>query len=127
MNNMAMGMLMAVGAVTAATTDLPERLAGAFEEIMETTRQVCTAGDLHSISVMLDAKYVLDRKLPAEEEFGSWMQETFKENNVKDLAADHWGSRYIYKLSADGRSYRLISAGNDGRFGTDDDMTKSGP
>jgi general secretion pathway protein G len=127
MNNIALAMLVLIGSVSAVYTDLPEQMKRFYDDGIEATQQVCTAGDLRSMSVMLDANYVLDRRLPSEEEFKSWLTVTFKENNVKDLAEDHWGNRYIYAVSEDGRSYRLRSAGPDGIAETADDMIKSGP
>ena len=35
---------------------------------------------------------------------------------------DGWGRPYDYRLEQNGRSFRLTSAGRDGRFGTDDDL-----
>jgi general secretion pathway protein G len=74
---------------------------------------------------MLDAKVLMDRHLVGEEEFAGWLKETFKENNVKDLAEDHWGRRYHYTVT--GRRYELRSFGPDGVAGSEDDMTVSGP
>lgn len=127
MNNIFLGLLVLIGTVAAVTTDLPEEMISIFDESLAATQLVITAGDLHSMSVMLDAKYIMDRRLPSEAEFESWLNTAFKENNVKDLAVDHWGNRYIYTCSKDKRSYRLRSAGPDGIPGSGDDMVKSGP
>lgn len=127
MNNITMGVLMLIGSATAVYTDMPEEIMKIFDDSIEAAMQVCTAGDLHSMSVILDANYIMDRKLPAENEFKSWLNDAFKENNVKDLADDHWGNPYVYKRSQTGRSYMLVSAGTDGLLGTDDDMIKTGP
>lgn len=127
MNNITLGMLAFIGTVTAVATDVPQELMKIFDDSIEAAVQVCTAGDLHSMSVMLDAKFIMDRRLPKEEEFEQWLQETFKENNVKSMVNDHWGNPYVYQVSKKGNRYRLVSAGSDGLLGTDDDMTKIGP
>lgn len=120
-------MLLLAASAAAWSTDLPEQTRKIFADSVEATQQVVTAGDLHSLSVMLDAGYLMDRRLPSEAEFDSWLAQTFKENNVKDLALDHWGNRYLYTVSENGRRYQLRSAGPDGVAGTGDDMVKSGP
>ena len=73
-----------------------------------------TAGDMHSMSAMLDAAYIMDRRLPSEQGFESWLSTTFKENDIKDLALDYWGRPYIYRVLKKNRRYRLISTGPDG-------------
>lgn len=128
MNNFALGMVLAlIGGASAIYADVPGQMKKIFDESVMAAQQVCSAGDLHSMSVMLDAKYLMDRRLPPEQEFEAWLKETFKENNVKELALDQWGNPYIYTVSGQGRSYRLRSAGPDGIPETGDDMVKSGP
>ncbi len=120
-------MLLAAGSVGAVATDLPQEMIKIFDDSVAATQQVCTAGDLHSMSVMLDAKYVMERRLPASAEFERWLRKTFKENDIKDLACDQWGNRYIYTVSASGKRYQIRSVGPDGEAGTEDDMSISGP
>ncbi len=128
MNTFTLGMLIAlIGSAVAVYVGLPEQMQALFDDSVEAAHQVGTAGDLRSISVMLDATYVLDRRLPSEQEFPAWLRETFKETNVKELAGDHWGNPYVYARSGNGRSYRLHSLGPDGIMGTGDDMVRSGP
>ena len=127
MNNITVGMLLLIGSVAAVYSDLPEQMKKIFDDSVAAAQLVSTAGDLHSISVMLDAKYIMDRRLPSEKEFESWLADTFKENNIKGLAEDHWGNRYIYTVSEKERTYQLRSMGPDGIAGTGDDMTKSDP
>lgn len=127
MNNITVGLLMLIGTVSAAYTDLPKQLEEIFTKAVSETQLVVTAGDMKSLSTMLDATYIMDRYLPSEEEFQRWVNQSFKENNVKSLMDDHWGNPYIYKLKAKGRKYILISTGPDGRPGTSDDLTISGP
>ncbi len=40
-----------------------------------------------------------------------------------DWLTDGWGRPYEYRLEGGGRSFRLSSAGRDGRFGTSDDLS----
>ena len=127
MNNITLGLLLTISTVAVATSDIPEQMKRMFEDSVAAARQVSTAGDLHSMSVMLDAAYVMDRRLPSERDFNTWLTNTFKENNVKSLSHDHWGNPYIYTCAKSGRSYELRSAGPDGLTGTDDDMVKCGP
>lgn len=126
MNATVVGMLAVIAGVSAVALDVPEQLKGIYEESVAAAQQVSTAGDLKSISVMLDAGYVMDRRLPSEEEFADWLTSTFKENNVKDLARDHWGNGYVYTLT-DGRRYEVRSPGPDGILDNGDDLSVSGP
>ncbi len=127
MNHLVVSIMVLLASAAALYADLPQQMRRIFDDSLSAAQQVSTAGDLHSMSVMLDAAYIMNRRLPSEEAFGQWLQDTFKENHVKDLAEDHWGNRYLYKVSKDGRRYVLRSVGPDGVAETDDDMTKSGP
>lgn len=127
MNNIMIVLLGMIGTATAVYTDVPSQMARILDETLDATQQVCTAGDMHSITTMLGAGYIMDKRLPDEEDFVSWLGDTFQENNVKNLAADHWGTLYLYRVSDRGRSYQLISAGSDRIHGTADDLVKSGP
>jgi len=53
------------------------------DESVMSAQQVCTVGDMHTMSVMLDAHYIMDRYIPSEAKFGEWLDERFKENNLK--------------------------------------------
>ncbi len=127
MNNITLAILALISTSTAVYVDLPGQMKDVFTESIEAAQQVCTAGDLKSMSVMLDAGWVMDRRLPEEKDFKAWMAETFKENNVKELSEDHWGNAYVYAVSDDRRSYVIRSNGPDGEFDTEDDMAVSGP
>lgn len=126
MNAAAVGMLTLVASVSAVYMDVPEQLKGIYEESVAEAQRVSTAGDLKSIAVMLDAGFIMDRRLPAEEDFADWLESTFKENNVKELAEDHWGHPYVYTLK-NGRHYEVRSGGPDGLQGNEDDLSISGP
>jgi general secretion pathway protein G len=127
MNNITMGILALMGTASAVYTDVPDSMKSIFDDSIKAAQQVSTAGDLHSMSVMLDAKYVMDRDLPSKKEFAVWMEDTFKENNVKSLSEDHWGNEYLYTVDDRQRNYQLRSAGPDGILNNDDDMVKTGP
>lgn len=127
MNNMVVGMVIAMGSAGALYADLPEKVKSMYEESVNAAQQVSTAGDLHTMSVLLDAVWIMDRALPTEEEFPAWLNDHLKENNVKELDEDHWGNPYIYVSLDNGRGYQLRSVGPDGVEGTDDDMVKTGP
>ena len=109
-----------------AFTDAPEHIRAIIDESVRTGRQLATAGDLRSMSTMLDAHLLKHGRYPASDQFERWMAVTFKENHLKDLAVDHWSRPYQYE-STGGRRYTLRSLGEDGMAGTDDDMTITGP
>lgn len=125
MNLSTVGMLAALSAASAVALDAPEQVRVLYTETLAAVQQVCTAGDMKSISTMLSAKVIMDRRLVSEQEFDHWLKDTFKETNVKDLAEDHWGRRYLYTVVD--RRYELRSAGPDGVAGNDDDLTVNGP
>ncbi|AFL72196.1 type II secretion system protein GspG [Thiocystis violascens] len=127
MNHLGLGVTMLIGSVSAISLDVPEQFLTILEETLLAAQQAVTAGDLHSMSVMLDAGYVMDRRLPDEAGFDAWLNRAFKENSIKDLALDHWGHHYIYQLSENKRTYSLRSVGPDGIAGTVDDLTIHGP
>jgi hypothetical protein len=125
MNLSSMGMLAAAAAISAVAVDAPEQIKQVYLDTLAAVQQVCTAGDMKSISTMLSAKVVMDRHLVSEAEFDGWLLETFKETNVKELAVDHWGQVYRYTVA--GRQFELRSAGPDGVFDNDDDLKVHGP
>ena len=127
MNNALLGTLVLISSTAAVYTDVPDKLKQVYNESILAAQQTCTAGDLHSISIMLDAKYIMDRRLPSKEQFPDWLNITFKENNIKALSCDHWGNPYIYAVSVRMKKYEIISTGPDGIPATDDDMKISGP
>jgi general secretion pathway protein G len=127
MNNVLLGLLTLMGTATAVYTDTPEKMMQIYDEILLATYQVTTAGDMHSMTVMLSAGYIMDRDLPSVREFESWLEDTFKENNVKELKVDHWGNPYIYTVSKSGKEYTLRSNGPDGLVETNDDLVIHGP
>lgn len=110
-----------------AFTDLPQQMKQIFDDSILAGQQIATAGDLRSISTMLDAYYLKHGAYPAEDRFSQWLAATFKEGNLKDLAADHWGNPFVYTVPGNRKSYILQSGGADGIVGTSDDMKVTGP
>ena len=98
-----------------------------YDETVAMARQVATAGDLRSITTMLDYSYMKKGRLPRPDRFEIWMVRNFKENNLKDLMTDHWGNRLVYESSKKDKTYVLISLGPDGILDTPDDMRRTGP
>ena len=111
----------------AAFTDLPERMQRVFGESILLGQQIATAGDLRSMSEMLDVHYIKRGRYPEEEDFIEWIADTFKGSNLKKLGEDHWGNDYLYVVSNKGKAYLLRSIGADSIVGNDDDMTVRGP
>lgn len=126
MGNTTLGLLLLVG-VAASFTELPEKVKEVIDESILAGQQIATAGDLRTMSNMLDAYYFKNGHYPRQDRFEKWLVKTFKESHLKDLSRDHWGNLYVYLAPADGKYYKLTSAGADGVAGTDDDMTMSGP
>ncbi len=98
-----------------------------FEEVMDETQRVTTAGDMRSISNMLDFHYIKKGRYPTERNFVNWLEEGTKENNFRHVFNDNWGNPFIYTTSTRDKSFTLISTGKDGIINSDDDMVISGP
>ena len=98
-----------------------------YDDTTAVACQVATAGDLRTISLMLDYEYMKRGRLPKEERFDRWLEKNFKENELKAVMVDHWGNDMIYLLSSDGKTYTLQSPGPDGLMDTEDDMIRTGP
>ena len=116
--------LMVVAGLIGANADKIELF---YDEIVSMTQHIATAGDIRSITTMLDYTYVKKGRYPETERFASWMEMHFKENQVKSLTKDHWGNELIYESSKDRKRFSLISRGADGALGTDDDMKLTAP
>ena len=98
-----------------------------FDDTVAVTQQICTAGDMRSISTMLDYEFIRSRRYPKSEHFKKWMEANFKENDLKPLTTDHWGNEFIYTATRDQKRCTLISCGPDGIKGTEDDIKITGP
>jgi general secretion pathway protein G len=126
MGNIPLAFVMLAGSLL-AFTDLPQQVKQIVDDTILTGQQIATAGDLRSLSTMLDVHYLKRGIYPAEERFGEWLAVTFKENDLKELSQDHWGNSFQYAVSTGRKAYSLSSSGADGIFGTSDDMKVTGP
>ncbi len=57
----------------------------------------------------------------ARGEFDAWLDRRYPQERSRH---DAWGTRY--RLEVTGESFRVIAAGPDGEFGTDDDIVREG-
>ncbi len=122
-----LAVLLALLTAMAGFTDLPERIRDLVDESIRAAQQIATAGDLRSMSTMLDYHYMRKGKYPRRKDFDKWLAATFKENNLKEFNVDHWGNRYVYRTGDGQMTYVLISPGPDGKTETADDLRVSGP
>lgn len=125
MSNISLAIMILTGSLL-AFTDTPEHIRNIIDDSIHAGRQIATAGDLRSMSTMLDAHYFKHGRYPTADRFDAWMASNFKESHIKDLTTDYWGHPYRY-TDIGGQAYRLRSVGEDGQEGTRDDMTVSGP
>ena len=98
-----------------------------YDETVAMSRQIATAGDMRTISLMLDYHYLKKGRLPTGRNFDKWLENNFKENTLKTVMTDHWGNPMTYTISKNKKQYVLISSGPDGIFDNDDDLKRSGP
>jgi general secretion pathway protein G len=98
-----------------------------YDETVSYTRQLATAGDLRTITNMLDYRYMKRGRYPKTKHFKRWMEETFKENPQKEFTVDHWGNPLIYRATSNQKGFVLVSSGPDGVLGTLDDLKYTGP
>jgi hypothetical protein len=98
-----------------------------YNETVATAARLATAADLRSIGTMLDAEYLRRGRYPGTDRFEEWMTHNFKENPVKALTADHWGTALAYRALDGRKGFVLVSAGPDRIFDTIDDLKLSGP
>ena len=118
-----LGLAMAAGLVVGNADKIEEF----YNELIATTQKVTTAGDMRSITMMLDYQYVKKGRYPRTDRFPQWMEENFKENQLRSLIQDNWGNELIYEASVDRKKFVLISKGSDGIRDTEDDMKITGP
>ena len=113
----------AVGAIAGNSDDIKKF----FDDTVALTQQIATAGDMRSLSMMLDYEFMRRGRYPKNDNFKKWMGKNFKENNLKPLTTDHWSNELIYTAARDQKSYILISCGPDGIKETEDDIKITGP
>ena len=98
-----------------------------YNETVAAAARLATAADLRSIGIMLDAEYLRRGRYPGTDRFAEWMARNFKENDVKSITADHWGTTLAYRAMDGRKSFLLVSAGPDRIFDTCDDLKLTGP
>ncbi len=98
-----------------------------FNDVIDETQRITTAGDLRTISNMLDYHYIRKGRYPSEKRFAKWLQQNTKENNIRSVLDDNWGNSFLYATSGKNKKFTLISKGKDGELNTDDDMYVTGP
>lgn len=120
-------MTVLIASLLALSTNVPQKMKHLIDEAIFTGQQVATAGDLRSISNMLDVSYFRHGRYPAENRFGEWLHATFRGSELKEMTQDHWGNEYIYTVTGKGKAFILRSTGPDGIAETEDDMVAFGP
>ena len=112
----------ALGAI-AGNSDEIEKF---FDDTVAVTQQITTAGDMRTISMMLEYEFIRTGRYPKTEYFKAWMEKNFMENNLKPLTTDHWKRELIYISGRDQKTYTLVSCGPDGIEKTEDDLRITG-
>jgi hypothetical protein len=74
-----------------------------------------TMSDLRSLATAVEAYAVDNTSYPAAATLAALIPMIEPTYIRKAPAVDAWGNAYVYVPSADGRSYRLISGGSDGK------------
>ncbi|MCW7754069.1 type II secretion system protein GspG [Desulfobotulus sp. H1] len=119
--------LVLAAAVSGAIALNMDEIQGFYEETMTASQRVTAAGDLRSISILLDYEFMKTGRYPSERNFERWLQLRFQENDLRELNRDQWGNTYRYSTDPDRRSFILTCAGPDGILDTKDDMIRKGP
>ncbi len=119
--------LFVAGIVLGAIAGNSDEIKKFFDDTVAVTQQIATAGDMRSISMMLDHEFLRHGRYPKTEHFERWMKKNFKKNDLKPLTFDHWGNEFIYTATREQKRYTLISCGPDGIKGTEDDIKITGP
>lgn len=98
-----------------------------YDELVAHTQYVANGMDMRNVGMMLDAEYLRRGRYPSETQFPAWMHATFKENQVRDVLVDSWGTPFRYTAAPRGKAFHLVSAGPDKEYDTDDDLIYTGP
>ncbi len=112
------------GGLVAGNADEIERLYYALEK---QTQYVSSGMDMRTIGLMLDKDYITKGRYPTEKQFQGWLRKNLKENHVRDVAVDVWGTPLLYEAPDRGKRFRLVSAGPDKTLDTEDDLIYTGP
>lgn len=118
--------LLVTGIALGAIAGNADEIKKFFDDTVAVTQQVVTAGDMRSISMMLDYEFIRTGRYPKTKYFKTWVEKNFKENNFKSLITDHWENELLYTSGNDQKTYTLISCGPDGTEGTKDDLKLTG-
>ena len=100
----------------------PEHIERHYDEIKAETQVLINKMDMYYITMMLEYTYLRKGRYPADYDFPDWMVENFKENPLRELVVDSWGTPFGYVTLDERKKYRLMSAGPDALRGTDDDI-----
>lgn len=92
------------------------------QPLIDPGRRWMTSQELGQIVADLEVHQETRDGLPlARGAFDEWMDGRYQQESSRE---DAWGTRY--RLELRGESFRVIAAGPDGEFGTDDDMWREG-
>nr|WP_320115818.1 type II secretion system protein GspG [uncultured Desulfuromonas sp.] len=119
--------LISLIALAGALGNAPDEVQSVYSEAIATGRYMATAGDLRSISNMLDYEYLRRGRYPRQDHFALWMSKNFKESQIKEITHDHWDRPLRYVVAKDLQSYTLTSYGPDGTADNEDDLYVTGP
>ena len=85
------------------------------------TQQAGVGVELSQIEAALERHRINYERYPRPEQFDAFMERNFR-SRLKDVRVDHWGTPYHYRLTDNGRSFELRSAGPDKILANDDDL-----
>jgi len=92
------------------------------EAVMNPFRKWVTNQELQQIVVDLERWEDTRGSIPMRpEEFDRWLDDRYRQESSR---VDSWGRRYALQVQGD--VIIVISAGPDGEFGTEDDLTQEG-
>lgn len=84
--------------------------------------QIYTRNDIQDIFYGLEKHYKKEGRYPAENEFETWLWETYRDKFSLRIPLDRWGTPLIYLTTQDRDGFRLASCGKDGIADTKDDF-----
>lgn len=121
-----MGNVSLIAAALAASllisANVPKEVLQLYDDTILAGQQLATAGDLRSMTQMLEIHYLKHGRYPKTEAFDAWLEATFGESHLKPLRQDHWGNDYHYLCHPGRKACELRSLGPDGIADTADDM-----
>ena len=96
-----------------------------LKPILMATQTTATQFEVNEITKMIKLDYIsAPDQLPTAENFGEYLKKNMRVQDPthadRDVAADQWGT--AYKFEREDTVVRVISAGPDKAFGTDDDV-----